>query len=117
MAMTWDMVTSGPDRGKLISPLRYTTTEEDATRVRVYLSLATPLGSYVFGNEDGLNHERMLAADATDAERSAYVRDVVLDDPGVEEIIGEPTIEVDGPTLIVSATFRTTTGAIISTGG
>lgn len=117
MAATWDMLTSGPDRGTVLRPPTYTVTEEDATRVRVYLQLATPLGSYLLDTSQGLDHERMLSPLASNAERSAYVRAVVLADPGVEEIIGEPTIVVDGDRLDVSATFLTTTGAVVSIGG
>jgi hypothetical protein len=117
MAMTWDMITSGPNAGEIIRPPVYTTTEADATRVRVFLSLATVLGSYVFDLEDGLPVERMLAPDASDAERSSYVRDLVLRDPGVEEIIGEPIVTTTDGTLAIEATFRTTTGVVITVGG
>ena len=117
MAATWDMITSGPERGTVIRPPVYTTTEEDATRVRVYLQLATPLGEYLFDTTQGLDFARMLSPLASDAERVAYARAVVLADPGVEEIIGEPVIIVDGVTLDVTATFRTTTGVVVSIGG
>lgn len=117
MAMTWDMHTSGPNAGQLLRPLAYTQTEDDATRVRVYLRLATQLGEYLLRMSEGLDHRRMLAPDATDAERAADVRAVVLGDPGVAEVIGEPLVDTAGGVLTVSAAFRTITGAIVTVGG
>lgn len=116
MAMTWDMHTSGLDVGKLVQPLRYTTTEADATRVRVFLDLSTKLGSWTLNVNRGLDYERMLSPTASDAERAAYVRDLVLDDPGVEDVIGEPAVTVDGGTLDVYAQFMTADGVIVTIG-
>ena len=83
MAMTWDMVTSGSTAGTVIRPPRYTETEDDATRVRVWLRLATPRGEYALDVRQGLDHRRMLDPDTTDAERAALVRAEDIRDPGV----------------------------------
>lgn len=113
---TWDMYTSGPLKGQLIRPPTYTATADDATRVKVYLKLATPLGAYLYAVEDGLDHARMLDPRTTDAERAALVRDVVLGDERVAEITVGPDVSVDfdaepGPELTVTLTARTITGA------
>jgi hypothetical protein len=114
--MTWDMYTSGDDAGQLIRPLQYTTSEADATRVRIYLKLATPLGQWKFDVLDGIDHALMLAPDTSDEYRIAIVRDIVLNDPGVASITVGPTVTITDNLLSISVTCLTTTGQIISIG-
>lgn len=118
MAMTWDMYTSGPYVGQVKRPLRYTETEDDACRVRVYCQLATSFGKYVFNTEEGLDYERILDPTATDAERGAMVRDIVLADEHVESVEEGPDVTVNlgapaGPTVSIKVTFKTVTGTTI----
>lgn len=119
--MTFDMYTSGPNAGAVIRPLQYTTTEDDATRVKVYLQLATPFGKYVYDTEEGLDYERILDPTTSDDERGALVRDVVLQDERVEAVVFGPSVTVDydadnGPEVTITVTFRTITGTIIEIG-
>ena len=110
----WDMITEGDDAGQLLRPLTYTTTAENATRVRVWLKLATPLGAYKLGPSEGLDIERLLQPDTPNAERVAYVRELVLADEGVDSVIGEPTVDITDGLLDIRITLRTTSGAVLN---
>lgn len=121
MNATWDMYTSGENAGSVIRPLRYTETPDDAIRVIVWCQIATPLGKYRLRLGEGLDHERMLSPDASDEERGAYVRDLVLGVPGVIAVVDGPDITLgDDPvansTLDITVTFRTASGAVITVG-
>jgi hypothetical protein len=119
--MTFDMYTSGENAGEVIRPLQYTTTEDDATRVKVYLQLATPFGKYVYDTDEGLDYDRILDPTTSDDERGALVRDVVLQDERVESVVFGPSVTVDydadnGPEVTIKVTFRTITGTVIEIG-
>lgn len=111
--MTWDMWTSGENAGQVKRPLAYTETEDDATRVDVYLQLATPSGKYLYNTDEGLDHERILDPTTTDEERGALVRDVVLSRPRVTEVVSGPTVTVDGQQVSIEVAFGTVTGTVI----
>lgn len=114
---TLDMYTSGNNAGQVKRPLVYTTTEDDATRVKIYLQLATPLGEYLLDTDEGLDHELILTTDS-DEERAALVRDLVLADERVESIVEGPTVTVDADniTVAIAVTFKTITGTLVSIG-
>lgn len=119
--MTLDMYTIGANAGQVIRPLQYTTTEDDATRVKVYLQLATPFGKYVYDTDEGLDYDRILDPMTSDEERGALVRDVVLSDERVESVVDGPTVTVDydaanGPEVTIEVAFQTITGTIITIG-
>lgn len=119
--MTWDMTTSGPDAGKLTRPLAYTIDEDQATRVKVFLQLATPLGTNRYKDKDGLDHARILDSTTSDAERGELVRDVILADERAERMDDEPSVvtELDaspGPRVTITASFFTITGVEITIG-
>ncbi len=116
--MTWDMWTSGDDVGQIKRPLAYTTDEDEATRVKVYLQLATSFGKYVFDTDEGLDYFRILDPNCSDDERAALVRAVVLDNERVDSVVAGPTVTVDldTATVTITVTFRTITGAVIGIG-
>lgn len=101
----WDIDT---EDGALVRPLRYVT-GSDAVRVLAWMALRTELGTYVFDTGEGLDHERMLRGDTSDAERVALVRDVVLAVDGVAEILEEPEVTTsdDGASVSVRVRART----------
>jgi len=106
----WDIDTDA-DPPALVHPLVYVTGSE-AVRVRVWMKLATPLGGNALDTKDGLDHRRLMQPDTSDAERSAMVREAVLDVEGVAEITGEPDVSVDfdvepGPRLSIKVEART----------
>jgi hypothetical protein len=118
---TFDMITSGEGTGELVRPLAYTTTEDDATRVKVYLQLATPFETYLYKTDEGLDIERILEPSCSDEERGALVRDVVMADERVESVVSGPTVTVDydaddGPEVTIDVTFQTITGTLITIG-
>ncbi len=115
---TWDMHTSGDDSGQVKRPLVYTATDDDATRVKVYLRLATELGTHKLRMREGLDRERILDANTTDAERGAIVAALVFEDPRVVAITTGPTVAVDLLTAEVSVTLvlRTISGALLPIG-
>jgi hypothetical protein len=119
--MTLDMYTTGANAGELVRPLAYTTDDDNATRVEVYLQLATPFGKYVFNTDEGLDYDRILDPNTSDEERGALVRDVVLAHPRVESVVAGPIVTVDneaanGPRVTIKVTFRTITGTSIEIG-
>lgn len=118
---TFDMITNGEGAGELVRPLAYTTTDDDATRVKVYLQLATPAGKYLYQTDEGLDFDRILDPTCGDEERGALVRDVVMADERVEAVVDGPTVSVDydanpGPEVTIEVTFRTITGTLITIG-
>jgi len=115
--LTWDMVTSGATAGTVIAPPTYTTSEDEATRVQVYLSLATDLGTMLLRTSDGLDHERLLLPTTTDIEREQLVIELVLDHPRVVDVTeAEVTTSANGLEVSISATFVTITSASITVG-
>ncbi len=115
--LTWDMITSGPEAGTVIAPPTYTADEDQATRVQVYLSLATDLGTWLLDTSEGLDHERMMLSTTSDVERVQLVTELVLDHPRVIDVTAaEVATSADGLSVAVSATFTTITGATISLG-
>lgn len=116
MTATWDMITSGDSAGQLIRPLQYTATDDDATRVRVYLKLATPLGSYKLSTDEGLDYATILSPLSSDEYRAALVREIVLADDGVDSIKSGPTVTIDGTSVEIEVTCITTTGAELTIG-
>jgi len=112
--MTWDMVTAGPEAGTLIRPLVYTETEDEATRVKLWVQLATLLGSYLLATNEGLDHRRMLLSEVDDDERAALVRALLLDDERVATV-DDVRVTTDlgfegGPRVEVEADYTTITG-------
>lgn len=101
---TWDAHTSGPLAGQLKRPLAYTADTDQSTRVRVFFKLATPLGEWRLRTSEGLDEQRMLDPQVSDTERSALVRDLVLEDAGVDTVESvDITTELDadpGPRVV-----------------
>jgi hypothetical protein len=84
----WDMITSGPDAGTVIQPLRYTQTPGESTRVNAWNQLATKLRSYKLRRPDGLDHDLILDDSSTDQDRAAEVTRSLLAVEGVASIAG-----------------------------
>jgi hypothetical protein len=118
MPATWDMHTSGDSAGQLIRPLQYTATEADATRVRLYLMLSTNLGTWRFDTEVGLDYSRIFDPLTSDNERTALVRDIVLDDPGIASILVGPEVSLNDDKTIatISVTALAVDGTPITIG-
>ena len=114
MLTTLDMFTSGPKRGSLISPLVYTATGADTIRVTAWCQLATELGTYGHATTEGLDVERILDSATSDAERSALVRDAVLDIEGVADVVGVPEVTVVDSILSIRVSFITVEGANVA---
>lgn len=121
----WDMHTSGPLAGQVKQPLAYTTTEEGSIRVQVYLDLATEFGEWALNETRGLAARRMIDPEASDEERAALVRDVILfvDEaprPGVvaaDPVDVETDIEAEGgPRVTVTAACQLSSGETVTLG-
>ncbi len=110
---TWDMITSGPDAGTVIHPPTYTTTEDQATRVQVYLSITTELGSWRLDTSEGLDHERILQPTTSDREREQLLTELVLDHARVTAVTEASVVTAkDGLSVDISATFTTDTASL-----